>query len=119
MEAKNEVIETLKGSLQSKEGDVAQLHAVISDLTQQLKTTTQQNDWLTNLLVAPKHETEPMRSSKVTDISDEITDFTDEITDEDTQHIESEDNQNTSTEEMNQEQHVEESLADDAVPASN
>ena len=78
--AKNEVIDTLKGSIQSKEDDVAQLRAVISDLTQQLKTTSQQNAWLTNLLVAPKPEREQTRSTQATDISDEISDFTDEIT---------------------------------------
>ena len=33
IEAKNEVIDTLKGSLHSKDEDVVQLRAVISDLT--------------------------------------------------------------------------------------
>jgi hypothetical protein len=83
IEAKNEVIDTLKGSIRSKEDDVAQLRAVISDLTNQLKTTTQQNAWLTNLLVAPKQEQEPMRTTTVNDITeerDEISDFKDEIT---------------------------------------
>jgi hypothetical protein len=73
IEAKNEVIDVLKDTVSSREQDITQLRAVISDMSQQMKTVTQQNAWLTNLLVAPKDETEPMRSSKVTDISDEIT----------------------------------------------
>ncbi|HZM22798.1 MAG TPA: hypothetical protein VFC02_13700 [Anaerolineales bacterium] len=83
IDAKNEVIDTLKGSLKSKEDDVAQLRTVISDLTQQLKTTSQQNAWLTNLLVAPKPEPEPMRTAQANDISRDFTDITDEIIDED------------------------------------
>ena len=80
--AKNEVIDTLKGSLHSKEDDVAQLREVISDLTSQLKTTTQQNAWLTNLLVAPKTQPEPVRTTKATEINDYFSDISDEITDE-------------------------------------
>jgi hypothetical protein len=76
--AKNDVIGILKESLQSKDNDVVQLRAVISDLTQQLQTTTKQNAWLTSLLVAPQHETEPVRSAKASDISDFIAEITDE-----------------------------------------
>jgi len=93
--AKNEVIDTLKGSLKSKEDDVAKLRDVISDLTQQLKTTTQQNAWLTNLLVAPKTEPEPMRTATVND----ITDNGDEITKDTETKREPNTQQNTPTEE--------------------
>ena len=74
IEAKNEVIDTLKESVRSKDTDVIQLRAVISELSQQNKTLTQQNGWLTNLLVAPKAETEPMRSAKVkvTEVTDDV-----------------------------------------------
>jgi hypothetical protein len=115
IEAKNEVIETLKVSLQSKEHDVVQLRAVISDLTQQLKTTSQQNAWLTNLLVAPKTENEPMRSAKATDISHDITDFTDEITEEDDEHHEANSDQNTTADELNREQQTEEMTAEEEM----
>jgi hypothetical protein len=73
IEAKNEVIDVLKDTVGSREQDITQLREVISDLSKQNKTLTQQNGWLTNLLVAPKAETEPVRATKVTDISDEIT----------------------------------------------
>jgi hypothetical protein len=102
IDAKNEVIDTLKGSIRSKEDDVAQLRAVISDLTSQLKTTTQQNAWLTNLLVAPKQEPEPMRTTTVNDItdeSDEISDFNNEITQDTKTKSEPTTHQNTPTEE--------------------
>ena len=101
IDAKNEVIDTLKGSIRSKEDDVAQLRAVISDLTTQLKTTTQQNAWLTNLLVAPKQEPEPMRTTTVNDITerDEISDFKDEITQDTETKNEPKTHQNTPTEE--------------------
>ena len=119
--AKNEVIDTLKGSIRSKEDDVVQLRAVISDLTQQLKTTSQQNAWLTNLLVAPKQENEPMRSTKVTDItdeSDEISDFTDDITDEDDYQHETNDDQATPSEEENQQKYAEEISKDEEASAA-
>ena len=89
------MIDTLKGSLKSKEDDVAKLRDVISDLTQQLKTTTQQNAWLTNLLVAPKTEPEPMRTATVND----ITDNGDEITKDTETKREPNTQQNTPTEE--------------------
>jgi adenylate kinase family enzyme len=122
IDAKNEVIDTLKESIRSKEDDVAQLRSVISDLTQQLKTTSQQNAWLTNLLVAPKQENEPMRSTKVTDItneSDEISDFTDDITDEDDLNHETNTQQNTSPEELNQEQSTDEITPDEEMQSAN
>jgi hypothetical protein len=115
--AKNEVIDTLKGSVKSKDADVIQLRAVISDLTEQLKTTTRQNAWLTNLLVAPKPEREPARSAKVTDITDESDDFTDEITDEDDLNHETNTHQNTSAEELHQEQSAEEITVEEAGTA--
>lgn len=99
IDAKNEVIDTLKGSLRSKDDDVAQLRAVISDLTQQLKTTTQQNAWLTNLLVAPKTEPEPMRTTTATDITDDISEIRDEITHDTETKPEANTRQNTATEE--------------------
>jgi len=72
IKTKNELIDILKGSVSSREQDIVQLRSVISELSQQNKTLTQQNGWLTNLLVAPKTETEPTRSAKVKvkDISD-------------------------------------------------
>jgi DNA repair exonuclease SbcCD ATPase subunit len=73
IEAKNEVIDVLKDTVSSREQDITQLREVISELSKQNKTLTQQNGWLTNLLVAPKAETEPVRATKVTDISDDIT----------------------------------------------
>jgi hypothetical protein len=73
IEAKNEVIDILKDTVGSREQDITQLREVISELSKQNKTLTQQNGWLTNLLVAPKADTEPVRATKVTDISDEIT----------------------------------------------
>ena len=113
--AKNEVIDTLKGSLKSKEDDVAKLRDVISDLTQQLKTTTQQNAWLTNLLVAPKQEPEPMRTTTVNDITDtgdEISDFTDEITKDTEAKRETKTHQNTPTEERAAEDRPENDTSD-------
>ena len=118
IEAKNEVIDTLKGSIRSKEDDVAQLRAVISDLTQQLKTTPQQNAWLTNLLVAPKQENEPMRSTKVTDISDDFSDFSDDITDEDDLNHETNTDQNTPAEELNEEQRADEMTVNEEPSAA-
>lgn len=115
LEAKNEVIETLKGSIQSKENDVVQLRAVISDLTQQLKNTTQQNAWLTNLLVAPKQETEPMRSTKATEINDDISDFSDEITDEEEMHQEANTDHDTPAEEQIREQQTDEMTAEEEM----
>jgi hypothetical protein len=116
--AKNEVIDTLKGSIQSKEDDVAQLRAVISDLTQQLKTTSQQNAWLTNLLVAPKPEHESTRSTRATDINDEINDFTDEITVEDAATTETDTQQGTAGETVKQEEPAENFVSDEqAQPA--
>jgi|SRR5439155_11922894 len=73
IKTKNELIDVLKDTVNSREQDIKQLREVISELSQQNKTQTQQIGWLTNLLVAPKAETEPVRSAKVTDISDEIT----------------------------------------------
>src|SRR5438132_1214869 len=63
----------MKDTVSSREQDITQLREVISELSKQNKTLTQQNGWLTNLLVAPKAETEPVRTTKVTDISDDIT----------------------------------------------
>jgi hypothetical protein len=91
----------------------------ISDLTQQLKTTSQQNAWLTNLLVAPKQENEPMRSTKVTDITDERDDFTDDITDEDVLNHETNTQQNTSAEELNEEQRTDEITPADDMQSVN
>jgi hypothetical protein len=81
IEAKNEVIDTLKGSVADKGNENTQLHKLISELSEQNKKLTQQNAWLTNLLVAPKAEPEPERARnvKVTDISD----ITDEMIPED------------------------------------
>lgn len=73
IKTKNELIDVLKGTVNSREQDIFQLREVISELSKQNKTLTQQNGWLTNLLVAPKYETEPMRSANVTDITHEDT----------------------------------------------
>jgi RecG-like helicase len=78
---KNELIDVLKESVSSREQDITQLRAVISELAQQNKTLTHQNGWLTNLLVAPKQETEPLRSTHVN-----VTDVTDENTTEEEPH---------------------------------
>jgi hypothetical protein len=115
IDAKNEVIDTLKVSLKSKEDDVMQLRAVISDLTQQLKTTTHQNAWLTNLLVAPKQEPEPMRTAKAHDISNDFTDITDEISQDDDMHQEPKPDTHGTGEEVNQEQSTEEINSDDGI----
>jgi hypothetical protein len=111
IETKNEVVDTLKGSLQSKDTDIVQLHAVISELTQQLKTTTQQNAWLTNLLVAPKTEPEPMRTAKVNDISGDFNDFTEE----DDNKAETKDEQDIPGAAVNQEQHTGEINTDEDI----
>jgi hypothetical protein len=114
IEAKNEVIDTLKGSLQSKEHDVAQLRSVISDLTQQLKTTSQQNAWLTNLLVAPKQESEPMRTAKAHDISDDFS----EITEDDDLQEEQKPETDSTTEGVSQEQGSEEITTDESMQSA-
>jgi hypothetical protein len=118
MDAKNEVIDTLKGSLKGKEDDNAHLRAVISDLTQQLKTTTQQNAWLTNLLVAPKQEPEPMRTTKAHDISDDFTDITDEITHDDDLPEEPQPETDITGEAETQEQSTEEITPDESMQSA-
>ena len=93
IETKNELIDTLKGSVASKDEENKQLRQMLTDFSEHIKTLTQQNTYLSNLLVAPKAEAEPMRSAKVrvTDVTDDeeelhpdsgddFSDFTDEIT---------------------------------------
>jgi hypothetical protein len=118
IEAKNEVIDTLKGSLQSKEHDVAQLREVISELSQQNKTLTQQNGWLTNLLVAPKQESEPMRTAKANDISDDFSEITDEITEDDDLQEEQKPETDSTTEGVSQEQGSEEITTDEEMQSA-
>jgi hypothetical protein len=101
IEAKNEVIDVLKGTVSSREQDITQLREVISELSKQNKTLTQQNGWLTNLLVAPKAEPEPMRSTKVTDISDSD-EISDEITHDDDMHDETQTHHDVAGERANE-----------------
>jgi hypothetical protein len=116
IETKNELIDVLKGTVSSRDQDIVHLREVITELSQQNKTLTQQNGWLTNLLVAPKQETEPMRSAKVrvTDVmDDDIDDFTDEITHDEDVHHESKSQQATPGEPLNQEQREDDVVADE------
>jgi hypothetical protein len=73
---KNELIDTLKGSVVSRDEENMQLRKMLSEFSDHIKTLTQQNTYLSNLLVAPKQQNEPMRSARVrvTEVTDDDVD---------------------------------------------
>jgi hypothetical protein len=113
---KNEHIDTLKGSVADSKEENAQLRKMLAESLEHNKSLTTQITFLSNLLAAPKQETEPMRSAKVrvTEVTDEEADeISDEITHgDDTDHQTNPDT-DTSAEQPNQERHSEKIMVDE------
>jgi DNA anti-recombination protein RmuC len=59
LETKNELIETLRGSVKDKKEENAELRKMLSESLQRNDKLTQQITFLSNVLAAPKTENEP------------------------------------------------------------
>ena len=116
IEAKNEHIGTLKGSLASREEENVQLRKLVSEFIERNDSLTKQITFLSNLLAAPKQEAEPMRSAKVrvTEVTDEEADeISDEITQGDDMDHQTNPDTDTPAEQRDQEPHFEKTMADE------
>ncbi len=63
--SKDEMIELLKRDVKSKETDISQLRNTVETLSQQTQILTRQNAWLTNLIAAPKHHGDSVKSDEI------------------------------------------------------
>lgn len=62
---KEEMIELLKNTIESKDDDITNLRGVIEKISEQNHVLTRQNAWLTNLLVAPKDAASRVKSNEI------------------------------------------------------